>query len=711
MDPTLQPRMTLPHSYSSVSGAPAGIEASPRRRQTPNRPPNLLTSSLGNARNAGLGLGAVVQTPASSTSLSAPFSAYPQYPYPKSPAGAMRGTSPMTSRSASAFTGQYNPQQWGAVNNVSPNSISMAGEHRQISHSSRTAHLAPRPVGPDGKEPPYLTRTHLMKTHIEPVASPPPPYSPRRDQPPQDSPPRTSDIIFPTDPTSSDTESSQQCMPVSAAATLSPDPVLRIPGGRSPVLRQHASPNDSLNAASTPFPLPPGTAQRLRAGSKPHADRLLTSLTLRGKKSKASLTGHAIDVLQDHAVQMLAQASSGGHKTATVHPPAARRAASTGGIGLAGASSRSTSHSPSPITWEPNMPLPPPPPRPPPASARSQSLNRPISSPSTVFPLRSRHLPGTGTSLDTVPPTPADWREEDGTNVRAPSRERSHVPSPLHIDTGSIVRKRRSGADHPTTASTHPRRDSSAGGLFRSPAVRNRSAMGIRERRSESRNGKARAIEDDAIESPNSEAPWVDDFENVRPTNLVLSTSQVNASRQKVTAMSATPNSGESIQSLGALNSPEMQRSSGKAVSFPSSHTTPQPGSSWSQPFSAGLMSSPISSPGRENVDRSRSAIASPSPPRRSSLPPSKTPSGPAKALSSIVPPEPEQRPLSHLLHSPNPGDSMQVPLTPLTKAAPEPLDLLGPESPKLFAGRAIERHRIFAEREAAAGELPLVSF
>lgn len=52
----------------------------------------------------------------------------------------------------------------------------------------------------------------------------------------------------------------------------------------------------------------------------------------------------------------------------------------------------------------------------------------------------------------------------------------------------------------------------------------------------------------------------------------------------------------------------------------------------------------------------------------------------------------------------------MQVPLTPLTKAAPKPLDLLGPESPKLFAGRAIERHRIFAEREAAAGELPLVS-
>lgn len=48
----------------------------------------------------------------------------------------------------------------------------------------------------------------------------------------------------------------------------------------------------------------------------------------------------------------------------------------------------------------------------------------------------------------------------------------------------------------------------------------------------------------------------------------------------------------------------------------------------------------------------------------------------------------------------------MQVPLTPLTKASSQPLaDLLGPESPKAFAQRAIERHRNFAEREAAAAD------
>lgn len=154
--------MSLTHSYNiNVSGGPAGIETSPRRRQTPNQPLNL-TTSLGNARNAGLGIGGMVQTPISGTTLSSPFSAYPQTSYPQSPGGTMRGgASPMASRSGSGFSGHYNPQQWGAVNNVSPNSMSMAGEHRQTSQSSRTAHLAP--VGPDGKGESCLTRTQLIE--------------------------------------------------------------------------------------------------------------------------------------------------------------------------------------------------------------------------------------------------------------------------------------------------------------------------------------------------------------------------------------------------------------------------------------------------------------------------------------------------------------------------------------------------------------------
>ena len=480
-------------------------------------------------------------------------------------------------------------------------------------------------------------------------------------------------------------------------------------------MRQHSSPSESPNTGSAPsFPPPPGAAQRIRAGSKNHADRLLSSLTLRGKSSKGQLASHTMDTLQDQTAQMLAHTSSDNHNDAMAHPPAARRATSTGGIGLTGGSSRSTNHSLSPVTWEPNIPLPPPPPGPPPATARSQSLNRPVGiSSSGLAPtpaLRSRRLPGTGTVLDTVPPTPANWREEDGTNERPPSRGHLHGPSPLHIDTGSIVRKRRSGADYPMTAtagaSARPRRDSSAGGLFRSPAVRNRSTLGIRERRSESRNGKARAVEDSALETSSGAAPWADDFKDVRPTDLVLPALQMNASKQRVTAKSTTPNSGKSMRSLhGVMNSPELQKLSGKAVSFTSSYTTPQPGSSRSQPYSANITSTPPHSPGGESLDRSTSAIESPPVPLKTfPVSPPNRMNGNGKMLSLIVPAEPQQRPISHLLHSPNPGDSMQAPLAPLTKPASEPLeDLLGPESPKLFAGRAIERHRIFAEREAAA--------
>ena len=151
--------MSLPQSYN-VSGGPAGIESSHRRRQLPNQPPNLLTTSLGNARNTTLGIGGVVQTPISSTTLSGPFSAHPLCSYPQSPGGAVRGTSPMASRSASTFSGHYNPQQWGVVNSASPNAMSMAGEFRQTSQSSRTAHLAPRLVGPDGKGNAYPVKSN-----------------------------------------------------------------------------------------------------------------------------------------------------------------------------------------------------------------------------------------------------------------------------------------------------------------------------------------------------------------------------------------------------------------------------------------------------------------------------------------------------------------------------------------------------------------------
>lgn len=76
-----------------------------------------------------------------------------------------------------------------------------------------------------------------------------------------------------------------------------------------------------------------------------------------------------------------------------------------------------------------------------------------------------------------------------------------------------------------------------------------------------------------------------------------------------------------------------------------------------------------------------------------------------APKLSSLIAPlAPEERPISHLLHMPNPDDSIQEPLMPSAQAKRKSMaDLLGPENPRAFAVRAIERHRLFAEREASA--------
>jgi hypothetical protein len=132
-----------------------GALVSPRRRQHPGQPPSLLTTSLTNAQNLGLGLGPGVHTPVNAHSLSSPFSVYTPSPspYSASPGGVPLG-SPMASRNAAAFSGQYNPQQWGRMNSndSSPasavNSPFLAVHTRQS--STRTTLFAARPIGPDG---------------------------------------------------------------------------------------------------------------------------------------------------------------------------------------------------------------------------------------------------------------------------------------------------------------------------------------------------------------------------------------------------------------------------------------------------------------------------------------------------------------------------------------------------------------------------------
>ena len=148
--PLLRPcRTTLmmsgPYPYMSNPHHGAVLAPTARRRQRAVQPPSLTTT-------IGLGLGVPGQTPISTTSLSSPFSAnFPSSPYPVSPGGALRGTSPMSHRGPTAFSTPYNPQQWGPISAASSNpASSTASSTRQGSQATRVVPLAAVATGPDG---------------------------------------------------------------------------------------------------------------------------------------------------------------------------------------------------------------------------------------------------------------------------------------------------------------------------------------------------------------------------------------------------------------------------------------------------------------------------------------------------------------------------------------------------------------------------------
>ncbi|KAL8680950.1 MAG: hypothetical protein Q9186_002910 [Xanthomendoza sp. 1 TL-2023] len=473
-------------------------------------------------------------------------------------------------------------------------------------------------------------------------------------------------------------------------------------------------------STATDFPPPPPVGQaagsRMRSSSKSHAERLLSTLGSRSKAQTTSPPASAIDSLQASTAQALAQ-SPDTYTELSARAPASRRAASTGGIGLSGPSSRTASRSPSQNRWEPGMPLPPPPPGPPPTAARSQSLSRSSESiytdnlsPSAT---RSRRPPGNGTVLAPVPPTPADWREEmpnvSSAVQAAPSRSQSQAP--LHIDTGIIVRDTQSNNEDPNTTltpnmhSAHPRRNPSCGALARSPAVRNRSAKGIRERRSESRNGTGRIAESSAAIQSNIVTVSPHSLETVKPTDLVLPLGNGSFSKRR-TANRTSPTNGNSMLSLDeTLHSPLSQEASGQSMSFASSNTTPKLDQQRPNVLPRATTAIPPFSPTRVSITPFGRARASPT--IAPDILPTPLPQpliGMGTLTSLDVPLGLDERPISHLLHMPNSNDSIQEPLLPSAgKNRRSIQDLLGPESPKAFAQRAIERHRNFAEREAAA--------
>ena len=330
------------------------------------------------------------------------------------------------------------------------------------------------------------------------------------------------------------------------------------------------------------------------------------------------------------------------------------------------------------------MPLPPPPPGPPPSAARTQSLNRPIESPALergpTLPLRTRRPPGQGTALETVPPTPADWLDEAANNEQH-TTDRSTGVTPLRIDTSNAVRQNHVGHDSVTASATvDRRRDSLYGGLVRTPAVRNRSSTGLWERRSESKHGKERAVEADNNSGGSS---MIDNLDGVTPSDLDLARQDSsNPSRRRMGKR--TPNSGGILQDTHSVSR--------------SNHSSPfGPSSSGQDPWpsdGSGHSSSPTPPASAKDHEPQTNKTALPG---RRSLRLS-------QRLSLAIGLGSDQRPLSHILHAPNPEDALQVPLTPSGRLQERPTsDLLCPESPRAFAERCIERHRNFAQREAAA--------
>ena len=357
------------------------------------------------------------------------------------------------------------------------------------------------------------------------------------------------------------------------------------------------------------------------------------------------------------------------------------------------------------------MPLPPPPPVPLSSSSRSQSSNG-IGDGYTrnglagTFGGKRRQPPALGTSLDPVPPTPAWWSENE--NVREASQA-SGRQSNLHIDTINVPRLAQigsRGAHDSTEASsssanvstTSQRRQSS--GLFRTPAIRDSSAKGIRERRSESRSAREKASD-----FHNPENLMESTAERLLPADLSLPvTGAALSSRRDLKVL--TPHSGGITgMSDEPLPTGASTKSSGlRSHDESSTHSTPRPESArMPKSYRHASPTPPISAAEDTHsptISKDFSARilpkTLPTPPLQSSRPPS--------SQSILGLPSSSERPVSHLLHLPN-DNNIVPPLLPQNSARTD-LRLstqICREGDQEFVRDATERYRKLLASERAA--------
>lgn len=310
-----------------------------------------------------------------------------------------------------------------------------------------------------------------------------------------------------------------------------------------------------------------------------------------------------------------------------------------------------------------------------------------------------------GTGLGSIPPTPADWVDEEYINHR-PSRDRE----PLHIDTNKAMET----PDLPDTLDSNgqlqqsQRTPGSGGsGLFRSTAIRDPSAKGIRERRIERRNRQSQHFEDTSAVSSTSGNPWADALEHIVPSNLVLPEPKNSPEHTRQPSSSKfTPRSTRSIGSDSQNPTSRSRASSGGLFSDrSSSYSTPKPEPSPAGP-SAAFANTPPFSPNGEASSRYYKEDTQAIPPKALPTPPlnsAKEPQPRSRATSKGT----EERPISHILHLPNDGIPGIKPLSPRRLPTQQTVQQTSLESlikqDTEFIQSSIQRHKKFIEEEAAA--------
>ncbi|KAF1952512.1 hypothetical protein CC80DRAFT_495310 [Byssothecium circinans] len=597
--------------------------------------------------------------------LNTPVSATPSNLYAPSPASyvaspASFAASPVVGAANMAMRGgnvPYNPQQWGR--GFVPN-----GQNVNVVQTPVSAAARQDVTGMEASMP-----------------SPPPPYSPGQSQSLSqnlNSSPHLSSNGFPAN---------HPPPPPIPPSDYTPSPVSRpVSGFYNSRPGSVVMPTSATSATSNPqFPPPPPSGSK-RSASR---DKLTSKFSLSSFRNRHtdSAGPSNIDSLRlntSEAIQR-APASPGlvgprpsqqymperrwsPETYSPVGAPGSRRAASTGV--LASASRTPVESSPTPPNWEQSVPLPPPPPGPPPSSSRSQSLGRGMDSganrQSVHLPAPPTRRPGQST-LGPIPPTPIGWQEE-----RAQSQTRSNAG--LQIDTSpQTIRtpERRvaesedsSTASGPTESTSH-----SNSTLYRSPE-QDQGARGIRERRSESRAARER--------TEPSNNPWAQDMEvNVtKPADLPLGTPDGALSRRGAVNKN-TP------RSAGAMKSP---RSSGLAEEPGSSNTTPRHDAY--KRIASSAAPTPPFSPGTDTLDTHHSQKAPPSLPSKALPTPPLRHYGDDRGLDLTDSPGPRNRANSQ---------ASNLSIAASSSSTPRP----GEGDP--FAQAAIERHRQFIEREAAA--------